>query len=845
MTRRRKPIKKPSLGGRSALQNLQTIGHLLNQPVLTIDFETTKKQSRQSQQAQNEEFRRLILFSRIPACCLSAKGIGPSEQMADESAAHAMLDFFRLTISPEFVSKFLACETDESLEPLAPAFALVLGEFKKAIDADYLLIRRCGQLELTSATTIRGKEVKKRVILNIKNSAVGYGAVANVPQNNVSDEIVMIRDDDDDTSEGNSRSESVDSDIIIVDEVTNGQSQQQQRPLMKRQMRDSPKQTSSKSPPRKSPSPQVEHLRKLDEHQRASIEEGWKQERLVKFPHQYPPNYFGEFNKSNAGPPDVFCCHPGANTSFGGGQYEAAQYSDESEDSDDEGAREVPKKRARIAEGDNDDDDDIVVLNMTSSSAGTAIVPKEVKPVEPSLESPEKQQSESEIGDIVDEWNEVDDDEPDEEVQVLDVDKGDQEEEVTTTTTPNGTMNGFYDGHPTHQSFIESRNLPKNYQARTIGVVLNEHLYRAVEKYVESATEKCYDSVHSITSATWLHYKLNIQDSSTYNLKLRARDLLEKEIQKLLPERAIKLLITGSTVNGCGSFNSDMDMCLCYPTFVYHGKTFDDFYCDRKESQKILRKVDRAVRRCKIGANIRSIIGKCSVIPAKVPIVKCELTRAYRFIDVDINVNNIAGIYNSHLTHYYSLIDARFPALALVVKHWACVCGVGNAPDGYLNSYSLILMVIHYLQCGVTPAVLPNLQYLFPDVFDRKIPIDDLRLYGEITDNLPTSVPNTWSIGELLIGFFFYFAHFDFDHYAISVRSAQVVPRSSLPRETEVFAIFIEEPFDAINTARSVRTSGHLRDIKKAIRTASETLSPHKRRFNLLDIGVKVANDNN
>ena len=43
------------------------------------------------------------------------------------------------------------------------------------------------------------------------------------------------------------------------------------------------------------------------------------------------------------------------------------------------------------------------------------------------------------------------------------------------------------------------------------------------------------------------------------------------------------------------------------------------------------------------------------VIPARVPIVKLQLRAPHDALEVDINVNNTAGLYNSHLCHHYSM----------------------------------------------------------------------------------------------------------------------------------------------------------------------------------------------
>ena len=46
-----------------------------------------------------------------------------------------------------------------------------------------------------------------------------------------------------------------------------------------------------------------------------------------------------------------------------------------------------------------------------------------------------------------------------------------------------------------------------------------------------------------------------------------------------------------------------------------------------------------------------------------------------------------------------SKVDPRLAPLVLFVKHWAKVQDINDASRGTISSYSLVLMVIHYLQC--------------------------------------------------------------------------------------------------------------------------------------------------
>lgn len=66
-------------------------------------------------------------------------------------------------------------------------------------------------------------------------------------------------------------------------------------------------------------------------------------------------------------------------------------------------------------------------------------------------------------------------------------------------------------------------------------------------------------------------------------------------------------------------------------------------------------------------------------------------------------------------------VDWRLQPLAVIVKLWAQHHEINNAKDLTISSYSLILMVIHFLQCGVEPAILPCLHALYPDKFDVSV----------------------------------------------------------------------------------------------------------------------------
>ncbi|VDM45763.1 unnamed protein product [Toxocara canis] len=342
---------------------------------------------------------------------------------------------------------------------------------------------------------------------------------------------------------------------------------------------------------------------------------------------------------------------------------------------------------------------------------------------------------------------------------------------------------------------------------------------------IKGRRKKYPQGFDAFDSHIWRHYRLNGQDDRTFSWKMEVRERLLALVRTVYEDANI--VAVGSTVNGCGAYNSDMDLCLCLPDSVYGYDT------DRDYGVRVLKKVFRV-----LAYHSKGLVRQCHCIPAKVPILKLEMGNEYSELEIDINCNNVAGIYNSHLLHYYARIDDRFPALCLLVKHWAINAGINDAMSGTFNSYSLILMVLHFLQCATMPPVLPNLQQLHPDIFNGCCGLENLELFRSLPP-LPARELNRSTVGELLIAFFDYYAKFDFANKAISVHRGCVFDRSDLAISTRRFKVFIEEPFDHQNTARCVTRLENLRLIKRAFISArnaflgSSALAP---RLELIDV---------
>ncbi|VDN17683.1 unnamed protein product [Gongylonema pulchrum] len=200
------------------------------------------------------------------------------------------------------------------------------------------------------------------------------------------------------------------------------------------------------------------------------------------------------------------------------------------------------------------------------------------------------------------------------------------------------------------------------------------------------------------------------------------------------------------------------------------------------------------------------------------PNLKIELEKPFAGLCVEICCNNIDALRSAHMLHYYSRVDDRFPALCLIVSEWAKKVGIDDANMGFLSSYAWELLVLHFLQCG--------------------------------------RVINKDPAGELLIQFFDYYSRFDFSENAISIKRGTVVKRATdkedpvswkpvqqrdrraglhaqragLLEDTQIFKMFIEDPFSECNASATVKQMSELLKIQGAFDIARDSfVGPHAR----------------
>jgi len=318
-------------------------------------------------------------------------------------------------------------------------------------------------------------------------------------------------------------------------------------------------------------------------------------------------------------------------------------------------------------------------------------------------------------------------------------------------------------------------------------------------------TKYSSDSKYStFTDELYNHIETHKQSDRLLQSKLRLRNALLTIFRRQFPDSSLHLV--GSSCNGFATDNSDADFCL----MLSHHRSID-----RMESLHVLKSLQKLLRNVGFVKQVQFIRAKVPILKFRDNISGCEC---------DVNINNSIGIRNTHLLRSYSRIDDRVCPMVMSIKNWAKSRQINDASQGTLSSYSLVLMVLHYLQSACKPPVLMSLQQDFPTYFDYNKNVDELPMFEPADHIQCNSSANNQSLGELIDGFFAYYAtNFNFNYLAISVRLGRATPKSLYPEWKDKF-ICVEEPFELTNTARAVYEFTRFELIKRELKRAHTQL---------------------
>jgi DNA polymerase sigma len=283
-------------------------------------------------------------------------------------------------------------------------------------------------------------------------------------------------------------------------------------------------------------------------------------------------------------------------------------------------------------------------------------------------------------------------------------------------------------------------------------------------------------------------------------------DRMQRSIEVILDGAVVAPF--GSAVNGFWLPNSDIDVCIQTPG------------CRTRTAQiQALRKV----------ASSLHAISSHYIEPrfgARVPIIHWA-PRKPGYLACDISVNNNLAVINSRLVGSYCAIDSRVQPLGIVIKSWAKARGINDRSRGTLSSFSLLLMLIHFLQRR-SPPILPSLQDLALELNEPLIYLQgaDIRF---ISDNdaiaaemrrITEGVMNTESLGQLLYEFFRYYG-FEYKQGAVGVRDLRQFEHGDEKEPASMYVV--DNPFEVGKDVANVSPSQYSR-IRQEFRRANSLI---------------------
>lgn len=327
---------------------------------------------------------------------------------------------------------------------------------------------------------------------------------------------------------------------------------------------------------------------------------------------------------------------------------------------------------------------------------------------------------------------------------------------------------------------------------------------------------------------------LLLENTQLNDIGTRLRFLTAMQIENALKGifPLSKVLPFGSSVNSFGKIGSDIDLVLMdnqiteneASRLIYHGKCVSNSRSQTQRNIEVL------------GDLIQLFLPGCSrvkrISQARVPIVK--YSQDFVGVECDLAVSNETAINMSELLYIFGNFDYRVRPLVFTVKMWAREINLTNdTPGRWITNFSLTLLVLFYLQ---HEKIIPDIQTLVKQAGSNDVRITNEGInctFLRDVSRLDRGVVNKKTLDQLLLGFFEYFASFDFNTNAISLNFGRTI------NKPEYSALYIVNPLEVhFNVSKNI-SSEEMERFRIELRNAAWTIDSslvNTNSFNLLDL---------
>ncbi|XP_063701482.1 terminal uridylyltransferase Tailor [Culicoides brevitarsis] len=202
----------------------------------------------------------------------------------------------------------------------------------------------------------------------------------------------------------------------------------------------------------------------------------------------------------------------------------------------------------------------------------------------------------------------------------------------------------------------------------------------------------------------------------------------------------------------------------CVTDLIFDNSDFD-FFVDVPSNEDNLSKLNRIHR---LICNSKAFARPIKISRARTPLIK--VTHIATKTQMDINVSNPLGVFNSEFLRFALSFDPRIKPLAICIKYWARLhhlCGTN-----LMSNYCLVNLLLFYLMNLRDP--------LFPAVgiLQNRVPEYYIGPWNLAFDaHFPNTSNCMSSLIELLEGFFQYYENFSFETVVVCLFSGKAYPR--------------------------------------------------------------------
>ncbi|ULT90641.1 hypothetical protein L3Y34_008753 [Caenorhabditis briggsae] len=360
----------------------------------------------------------------------------------------------------------------------------------------------------------------------------------------------------------------------------------------------------------------------------------------------------------------------------------------------------------------------------------------------------------------------------------------------------------------------------EDYDQRAYKVTSNLKPYHEFKAKFGRILEEYDIEFHELSFAMLDHFEKKKQKQEEFERKMNLCKLLKKVISDHNPTWLFNVVPTGSSVTGLATEKSDLDVAIHIPqaALIVEAK------CQGRKITEEERKIMWREMQLEILQIVRLVLENNTEIKpyidwkegVKLVQAQIQILRITTIDGIECDISVVldlflSSMHNSFLIKHFAEVDHRFGLLCAVVKEWGASTKVKNPKDGGFNSYALVLLVTHFLQCGTSPPILPNLQHLYKNenffALSERIFPSRLDFGAPLPRPLPQQSVNPATVSQLFLEFLYYYADFDFHKYFISVNNAMIKNRK-LTGESSVLSskskqVYIEDPFDSHNPGRT------------------------------------------